>query len=402
MQTFGSFLVAALTASLASGHVLPDRARTGVEAKVGTIQVDVVPNPDFVGRSGPVAMAKAYAKYGIPIPEKLAKAAEAGKARLQSRSTGSAPATPDNGDLEYLVPVQIGTPAQTLNLDFDTGSSDLWVFSNQLASSSQSGHHIYTPSKSSSATVASGQSWSITYGDGSSSSGNVYFDKVVIGGLTVAKQAVEAAKKVSSQFVSSANDGLVGLAFSSINTVTPTKQKTWFDNIKSSLDKPLFTADLKHNAVGSYLFGGIPSAAKTVNYASVDSSQGFWSFSTSVSGVGSFSTIADTGTTLILGSDDLINSYYANVQSAYYDDNEGGVLFKCTETLPAFTFTVGSGKITVPGSYINYAADTGGYCYGGIQPAGNIPFSIWGDVALKAAYVVFDAGSTRVGWAQKV
>jgi hypothetical protein len=73
--------------------------------------------------------------------------------------------------------------------------------------------------------------------------------QVTIGGLTVTSQAVEAAETVSSSFTSDPDiDGLVGLGFDSLNTVSPTKQPTWFDNIKSSLDSPLFTADLKHNA----------------------------------------------------------------------------------------------------------------------------------------------------------
>jgi len=39
------------------------------------------------------------------------------------RQDGTVAATPENGDVEYDAPVTIG--GQTLNLDFDTGSSDL-------------------------------------------------------------------------------------------------------------------------------------------------------------------------------------------------------------------------------------------------------------------------------------
>ena len=93
-----------------------------------------------------------------------------------------------------------------------------WVFSSLLPSKDLSGHSYYKSSESSSYQALNGYTWSIQYADGSGASGVVGTDTVTVGGTTVQGQAVELAKKVSSEFISDAADGLVGLAFSSINT----------------------------------------------------------------------------------------------------------------------------------------------------------------------------------------
>lgn len=61
-----------------------------------------------------VQLRKVYQKYNVAVPEDVAKAAQ---------GDGSVAAIPEEGDVEYLSPVEIG--GQTVNLDFDTGSADL-------------------------------------------------------------------------------------------------------------------------------------------------------------------------------------------------------------------------------------------------------------------------------------
>lgn len=387
----GAFFMAILSASVAAGSVIP--------AKVGTVQVNQAANKGFVAKNGPVALARAYNKYGVPISPSLRKAVEAAaKPQGRKRNTGTAVANSDQGDLEYLVEVEIGTPAQRLQLDFDTGSSDLWVFSTET--SNPGSHSLYDPSSSSSSQLLQGESWKISYADGSNCSGDVYSDSVTVGGLTVENQAVESAQQVSQQFASGDSDGLLGLAFSSINTVRPDQQKTWFDNVTPQLDSPLFTADLKHDAPGSYLFGGIPSEAQNIHYTPVDNSRGYWGFTAGVSG-SQVDGIADTGTTLLLLDDSFVDAYYQQIQGATNDPNQGGYVYDCNAQVPDFTFTVGDGSITIPSNLMTYASAGNGQCFGGLQSNGGVGLSIFGDIALKAAYVVFDAGNNELGWAQK-
>ncbi|KAI4164493.1 MAG: hypothetical protein LQ342_001806 [Letrouitia transgressa] len=344
-------------------------------------------------KSGPAALLSTYGKYNATPPEDVVKAAVA--------NDGTVTTTPEQYDSEYLTPVTIG--GQTLNLDFDTGSSDLWVFSSELPASQSNGHSVYNPSRSSTAKIKSGYTWKIQYGDGSGASGNVYTDTVKVGTTTVTNQAVELAQQISAQFQQDIdNDGLLGLAFDSINTVQPTKQKTFFSNAKPSLSAPLFTANLKKGKPGSYTFGYIDAAQHSgaITYVPVNSANGFWEFTSNGYAVGSGSfvstsidSIADTGTTLLYLPQSVVTAYYSKVSGARYDSSQGGYTFACSATLPSITLGIGSYRAVVPGSYVNYAPVSSTTCFGGIQANTGIGFSIFGDIFLKSQFVVFNGGS---------
>ncbi|KAL4771929.1 aspartic protease pep1 [Aspergillus nidulans var. acristatus] len=337
----------------------------------------------------PAIYANALSKYGGNVPSHIQDA----------MAHGSAVTTPEQYDVEYLTPVDVG--GTTMNLDFDTGSADLWVFSDELPSSQTTGHSLYKPSDN--GTRMSGYSWEISYGDGSSAGGDVYRDTVTVGGVTASGQAVEAASHISEQFTRDQNnDGLLGLAFSSINTVQPKSQTTFFDSVKSQLESPLFAVTLKHQAPGSYDFGYIDQSKYTgeLTYTDVNNSQGFWMFS-ATAGETDFDAIADTGTTLIMIDQSIAEDYYSQVPFAFNNFFYGGWTFPCSAELPSFTVTINGYDAVVPGEHIKYAPVTDGSstCFGGIQDNQGLPFSILGDVFLKSQYVVFDSEGPQLGFA---
>lgn len=83
-----------------------------------------------------------------------------------------------------------------------TPDLDLWVFSTDLPQAEQGTHNLYMHHY---ATQDAGESFSVSYGDGSTVSGTVWTDRVIVGGVTAPSQAVEVATSVSvsSSFITS-------------------------------------------------------------------------------------------------------------------------------------------------------------------------------------------------------
>lgn len=379
-------LASATLLSIATASVIEKRGAFSVKQKLNT---NFVPN-------GPAAYAKTFLKYNKPLPRDF--------------QHGKVTATPgDAYDTEYVCPVDID--GQTLSLDFDTGSTDFWLFSPSLPTSDQTNHTLFDPTKSKNWKPLEGYTFNKTYGDGSFTSGFVGTDVVTVGGVTVANQPIDIATSVSSSFVAEALDGLFGLAFVGRSTVKPVPQKSFFETAMLSLFLPVFTVDLKYHAPGTYDFGMIDPFKYTgeITYTKVNTSQGFWAFYGSGYAVGNGSfqpliidAIADTGTTLIFAPDEVVTAYYNEVSGASYDSTQGGYTFPCLATLPSLTLGIGSHMAVIPGEYMNSNPVGDSKCFGGVQSSNGIGFSVYGDVFFKSQFIVFD-GSTPplLGFAAK-
>ncbi len=175
-------------------------------------------------------------------------------------------------DILYYGPAHFGTPSQTLTVDVDTGSADIWV----PANCGKCHSHQFDAAHSSTFRP-SNQDFSITY-VGSFSflftssfyfflmkrkrakkkgtgrvSGKVVTDVVSIAGLTVKNQGFGSVNDQSDEFSRQPNDGLIGMAF---GTIAQSRQPTFFENlIKERGDKiaaPLFSVHLsRHKERGS-------------------------------------------------------------------------------------------------------------------------------------------------------
>ena len=238
-------------------------------------------------------------------------------------------------------------------------------------------------------------------------------DVVNIGGIIIKNQAIELAQKLSSQFAQGTGDGLLGLAFGSINTVTPSQVQTPVENMISQDDIPktseLFTVKLgsvkdandPDKGESFYTFGYIDQAilgAQIPYYTPVDNSQGFWMFDSASAAVNGKTiarsgnkAIADTGTTLALVDDATCKAIYAAIPGSKYDSTQQGYIFPSDTSvlqLPVVSFAVGERQFVLQKEDLGFADAGNGMTYGGIQSRGDMTFDILGDVFLKSIYAV--------------
>lgn len=240
-------------------------------------------------------------------------------------------------------------------------------------------------------------------------------DNVKIGGLIVKGQAIELADTISPEFASATGDGLLGLAFSEINTAKPKTVSTPVDNMISQSDisktSALFTAKLgswrdseePDQGDSFYTFGYIDQdtvreAGENIYYTPVDKSKGFWMFDSATATVnGKYinrpgnKAIADTGTTLALVDDMTCKTIYDAIEGAIYDPDNQGYIFPAdtsAEKLPVISLAVGDKQFFLQKEDLGFVQAKPGYVYGGIQSRGSMSMDILGDTFLKAIYAV--------------
>ncbi|KAJ7610127.1 acid protease [Roridomyces roridus] len=314
----------------------------------------------------------------------------------------------DEQNLEWLGPISVGTPAQSFNIDFDTGSADLWLPSSSCFELVCLDKHKFIISASFTAVQKSGIFF-IEYQDQSSVSGPIYTDTVTVAGVTAQNQYFSPVTSLSSSFASNPTDGVLGLALPAISNLNANPFFVTANSLGTTQGN-LFSFYLASSGSELYL-GGTNSAKYTgsIEYHSIDTSFGYWmttGASVSLDGATAFSNfdaIIDSGTTLVYGPPSVIETFYSKISgSKVYDWFQGLYSVPC-QSIPTVSFSWGGKSWAMDPDFLDLGTTTsaGTDCVLAIGGTDLGLGNTWliGDAFMRNAYTVFDFDNESVGFA---
>ncbi|KAI0693994.1 protease [Cerioporus squamosus] len=292
--------------------------------------------------------------------------------------------TDEANDEYWAGPIAIGSNKQSFLIDFDTGSSDLWVPSVNCTSSTCNGKHKYDAAPSTTSVRKSG-TFQISYGDGSSVSGPVYTDTVTVAGVTARGQYFSPVTTLSSSFAGEAMDGILGMAPACFAFKLA---KSGSELYLGGTNSQLYTGSIEYHSVTGSGFWQIGSAKVLVGSKTV---------------VSSIQTVIDSGTTLIYGPPSQVQTFYKSIPgSQVYDAKNGFYSFPCNAVPSNVAFSWGGKSWTISAANMNLGRVSTTQCAGAIvgQDLG-LGNNVWlvGDSFMKNVYSVFSFDKNAVGFA---
>ncbi|KAF7662897.1 hypothetical protein LDENG_00223300 [Lucifuga dentata] len=358
------------------------------------------------------SMREALREKGIELPYQ-----DPGLKYQPDEFAGSATMYINNyADTTYYGAISIGTPPQSFQVLFDTGSANLWVDSVYCNTQACNTHKKFNPQQSSTYS-ASGQSFYLPYGAGSLS-GVFGYDTIDVGGIVITNQEIGlSTNEPGRTFVVAKFDGILGLSYPSISAGGETPV---MDNIISQnlLNANMFAFYLSRGGQqGSELsFGGVDNSKYQgeITWTPV-TSETYWQI-----GVDGFQingretgwcsqgcqSIVDTGTSMLTAPGQLLGYIMQAIgaqQSQY-----GMYMVDCNQiyNLPTLSFVISGVSFPLPPSaYIIQHYQYGyQFCSVGITPTylpsrDGQPLWIFGDVFLREYYSIYDRTYNRVGFA---
>ncbi|KAI8822480.1 aspartic peptidase domain-containing protein [Fimicolochytrium jonesii] len=166
----------------------------------------------------------AYSRHAEQVKEHLAKAPRGLHRKKRQISISKLSGTGDNGGtlFAYHGNINIGTPAQSFNILFDTGSQQLWVQSKATGNGLNPSGNFFDASQSSTHVTLNKAADPIQYVDGTTVTGVLAKDVVAINDLSIPDLTFELANTVTSKTDTTGTtlpsndtqtDGIMGLSF---------------------------------------------------------------------------------------------------------------------------------------------------------------------------------------------